>query len=85
VTFKVVTLSLLAAHGGEKRRRSEGISRSGPLPEPSALSFFPTMPQPFHDIMIDNRLYVKACNFVNLYFKTFLGIFNAKWGFSAQP
>lgn len=81
VTFKVVALSLLAAHGGEKRKRSESTASSGPLPEPSALTFFPTIPQPFHDIMIDNRLYVKACNFVNFYFKTFLGIFNAKWGF----
>jgi len=35
--------------------------------------------------MIDNRLYVKACYFVNFYFKTFLDIFNAKWGFAAQP
>jgi hypothetical protein len=69
----------------KKRRRNEDTSRSGKKLTPSALPLFPTMPQPFHDIMIDNRLYVKVCNFVNFCFKTFLGIFNAKWGFSAQP
>jgi hypothetical protein len=83
MTFKIVALSHFAACGGEKRRSSEDTSRFGKGLTPSALPLFPTMLQPFHDIIIDNHLYVKLYNLVNLYFKLFLSIFNAKWGFAA--